>query len=239
MPRNGSEPALDALVSIHDVMPHTLDRVKGLLDDHLGHLPPERVVLLVVPGLPWQPAQLEALHLLAGKGFELAGHGWHHRTREIRGVYHRLHAAFISRQAAEHLCLAPGEIRALIDDCHRWFLQQGLPEPALYVPPAWAMGTIDEQALADAPFRYYETTRGYLDSASGRSLTLPLAGFEADNAFRAASLTCWNAANRWLATDRKPLRVSIHPYDADLRLREGLRHTLAAVTRAVDYRSLF
>lgn len=227
-----------ALVSVHDVMPHTLDRVRALTT-WFDHLAPEHIALLVVPGRDWQARDIDVLHSLAARGFVLAGHGWHHDVREIRGLYHRLHAAFISRRAAEHLCLDEGEIRTLIDNCFHWFGQQGLPAPDLYVPPAWAMGNIRRRFLRDGPFRYFESTAGFYDGLTGRSITLPLAGYQADNLFRVCSLTCWNALNRMVATDQKPLRISIHPQDGDLRLKGALKSILQEVTEAVDYHSLW
>ena len=229
---------MKALVSIHDVMPHTLPRVHDMLDV-LDHLAPEHIPLLVVPGHDWQPYQIEQLRELVNRGFVLAGHGWHHTTREIRGLYHRLHSTFISRRAAEHLCLDENEISTLMGDCFLWFGAQGLPSPDLYVPPAWAMGNISRQSLGDTPFRYFETTAGFYDSQCGRAITLPLAGFEADNLFRVCSLSGWNVLNRAIATPGRPLRVALHPNDRQLGLKDSLHKTLKAVTVAIDYRSLF
>ncbi len=57
-----------------------------------------------------------------------------------RSAYHRLHAALISRDVAEHLSRPAHELVALVHRCHGWFAAHGLPAPTLYVPPAWALG---------------------------------------------------------------------------------------------------
>lgn len=229
---------MHALVSIHDVMPDTLSRVRNLLEA-MSHLPSNAVTLLVVPGLNWQPEQVQELKQLQASGYILAGHGWFHQTRDIKGLYHTLHSALISRQAAEHLSLSAQEIETLISDCHRWFLSHDLSAPDFYVPPAWAMGAISKNALAALPFRYFENTAGLFDSRTGRQINLPLAGFEADNLFRASSLTVWNALNKVSSSHKRPLRLSIHPYDPELRLKNALMRMLNTVTEAVDYRSVF
>lgn len=229
---------MHALVSIHDVMPHTLDRV-WLLTGKLAHLQPADVTLLVVPGLDWSGPQLDDLHGLAARGYTFAGHGWHHTTREIRGLYHRVHSTLVSRRAAEHLALDESGIRRLINECYLWFTDHGFPAPDLYVPPAWAMGSIRHRLLQDAPFRYYENTAGLYDSDTGTQVNLPLAGFEADNLFRAASLCLWNRVNRALSSPARPLRLSIHPADPELLLGNALDEYLSAVTTAVHYRSVF
>ena len=108
------------LLSIHDVMPDTLDDVESIFSElnRLGH---EEVTLLVVPGSGWTPASLQRLRALAQAGAELAGHGWHHVVDDIRGPRHRLHSLLISRNVAEHLALSTPQIRSLLQRCYDWF----------------------------------------------------------------------------------------------------------------------
>ena len=105
------------LLSVHDVMPSTLPRVSDLLDKltQTGAGPAD---LLVVPGLDWRPDQIETLAGWHRAGHRLAGHGWCHRARHIRGWRHRLHSALISRDVAEHLALDRAGIADLIRRCH-------------------------------------------------------------------------------------------------------------------------
>jgi predicted deacetylase len=212
-----------ALVSVHDVMPATFDRTRrilALLEE--AAIPPP--TLLVVPGKDWPPELLSALRGLAEQGYPLAGHGWIHKApSKKRTLFHRGHALLISRNEAEHLSRSPEELADLVRRCHDWFPSVGLPTPELYVPPAWALGTLDIQDLASLPFRWYEILRGMVEGSTGRITWLPLAGFEADTTFRQVNLRIWNGLNSFLAKRGwGPLRISIHPDDLNLLLATDL-----------------
>ncbi|WP_347330190.1 polysaccharide deacetylase family protein [Marinimicrobium locisalis] len=225
------------LLSIHDVMPETLERVGRLLA--LMPEPLSRgVVLLVVPGRDWQPKDLAQLARWQSQGLELAGHGWTHRAERIRGWYHRCHSRWVSRHAAEHLGQPRAVLRELLERNYRWFVHQGLRPPSLYVPPAWALGELTSEDLAASPFSYIETARGLWHLPSGRRRALPLVGFEADTPVRAALLQAWNRANGLWAGPNRPLRLSVHPYDDELLLSKPLRHWLARVSEPVNYRAV-
>ncbi len=227
-----------AIVSIHDVMPHSIGNVRELLTK-ITHLSPESITLLVVPGLNWADSEIQALHEFQDAGYRLAGHGWHHRVRQVKTLYHNFHARLISRMAAEHLSLSTGEIVRIMEDCHAWFGANSLATPDLYVPPAWAMGKIPRSRLKAMPFRYYESTSGIYDSATDRKVRLPLLGFEADTYFRVISLKYWNAVNFAMGNQNRPVRLSIHPRDHKLMLRGSLDHYLSRVGTALSYRAVF
>lgn len=235
-----SDAGMRALVSIHDVMPETRERVTALLDTMPGRIPPERIVLLVVPGRDWSPADLDWLRKLRARGHELAGHGWTHQCAPPRGLYHKVHSVLLSRDAAEHLSLDPTAIAALIRANFDWFSERGLGEPSLYVPPAWALGRVSRSVLRTLPFRYYETLSGVYDSSTDRFRRLPVIGFEADTPARAVPLRVINALQwrlaRWL---RRAPRIAIHPHDAELELAGDLRASLDAVTEPLVLSSLF
>ena len=165
------------LVSIHDVMPETLDKVDDILQRLAGTvtLTPGTVTLLVVPGRDWSADDIAVLRRWADAGHELAGHGWVHEVEHIRGIRHRLHSLFISRNVAEHLALDARGICRLVEDCHGWFVRKGLPAPTMYVPPAWAMGRIGTDDLEKLPFRYYETLSGIYDAEAGMVVNTALA----------------------------------------------------------------
>lgn len=216
-----------AIVSVHDVMPSTFSRVERILDvlKDAG-VPP--ATLLVVPGRGWSADGIESLQNLATAGHPLAGHGWDHKaTSDHRTPYHRLHALLISRNEAEHLSLGPEAVTDLVRRCYDWFPSVGLPTPDLYVPPAWALGSLTRRDLNGLPFRWYEVLRGYLDVRKRKAHWLPLAGFEADTTFRQVSLRFWNRLNVSLARGgMAPLRISIHPDDLDLLLKDDLSRLL-------------
>lgn len=225
-----------ALLSIHDVMPETLDRVGehiSALRAH-GH---EAITLLVVPGRDWGHEDLAQLARWQMEGLELAAHGWYHHADRLRGPYHWLHAALISRRAAEHLALDGAAIAALMQAAHDWFPDHGLAAPTTYVPPAWALGSVEQDELRPLPYHRIEVTRGIVDAASGELTQLPLVGFEADTPLRAAFLRRWNRWQAELARQQQlPLRIGIHPQDNELRLADDLDAFIRQAWRSMRYR---
>ncbi len=222
------------VVSIHDVMPETLGATETIVA-RLNAAGLGRVTLLVVPGRDWSTETLGRLEALLARGAVAAGHGWTHRADSIRGAYHRLHSALISRNAAEHLALDAAALRNLVTRCHAWFGQHGLGSPLLYVPPAWAMGALTPRDLDQLPFARYESLSGVYDVASGRFRRSPMVGFEADTAFRALACRLWNFANLKAAGTKRPIRLAIHPGDFSLRLADDLERLIDSGGEALDY----
>lgn len=218
-----------AIVSVHDVMPETFERVLGILSLLEGaQVPPP--TLLVVPGKKWTPELIRKLQEMAIRGYPLAGHGWIHKAPSgPRTLFHRGHGLLISRNEAEHLSRPEGELRELITRCFEWFPSVGLPTPSLYVPPAWAMGSLRISDLSSLPFRWYEVLRGLVEGRTGRIRRMPLVGFEADTTCRKVGLRIWNHLNVSLARRvGVPVRISIHPGDLDLLLGADLERMVAA-----------
>ena len=228
----------NVVISIHDVMPETLDRVEWILAEHLDRFTPSDILLLIVPGLQWGDSQIERLHTLQAKGYEFAGHGWLHRITKIGGLYHAVHSRLISRTAGEHLSYSRDELKTLLNNNFQWFADHGFNAPVMYVPPAWAMGKLSPADLNQLPFSAYETTSGIRSFPQGQLKKLPLLGFEADNRPRALFLSFWNWLNLALSTARKPARLSIHPYDFDYHIADQLSTMLTQV-EAVSWQSLF
>jgi len=226
------------LVSIHDVMPATLHRVERIFERLVAaRLLP--VMLLVVPGAGWRREDLARLRAMLEAGAQPAGHGWRHEARHVRGLKHRLHGALMSRTAAEHLALSRHQILRLMLMNHRWFGDNRLPEPGLYVPPAWAMGPIPRTLLDRLPFDQFETLAGVYDVRSRCFHRLPLVGFEADTSFRAVTVRGSNRLNRVLARAAgRPLRLGIHPDDFELKLAGDLEAMVDAGGEPLSYSSL-
>lgn len=213
-------------MSIHDVMPASLGNVECILNA-LPALPPSAVTLLVVPGAGWSTTALRGLKQLAARGYPLAGHGWRHSCTAPRTLFHRLHAALISRNAAEHLTLSASQIAALMRRCFHWFRQNRLAPPVLYVPPAWAVGPIPRARLQQAPFRLFESLQGILDTRTARFSRLPLVGFEADTETRTRALRQFNRLNlRCARVHGRPLRIAVHPQDLQLKMADDLYRLL-------------
>jgi len=229
---------MHTLVSLHDVMPRTLDAVEEQLRLLAGVGVP-RVTLLVVPGRDWGVGELDRLLAWREAGHELAGHGWRHRARHVLGLKHRVYAALVSRSAAEHLALEPSEILALLRRNHTWFVDHGLGAPDLYVPPAWALGRLPVAAYAEAGFSLVEDLRGVHDLRSGRRHVVPAVGFEAINRWRALVLKGSNAGNRLLGRGRGLLRLALHPRDLRLFLHEDVEKALAALGPTATYGEWF
>ncbi len=226
---------LDARISVHDVMPHTLPYVADLLQLLSLH-GFDRVRLLVVPGVDWTSSQVKVLRSWSEAGHALAAHGWHHKASHISGWRHRLHAAVVSRDVAEHLALDAQQIVALMRRAAEWFERQGLKRPSVYVPPAWALGQISPSELKATGFQKVEITQGEWLVETNTLERQPLLGFEADTQFRARALRLWNQA-QWAiaAATAKPLRIAIHPQDLQLRLGSDLR---AVLIRLSDQRAV-
>lgn len=226
------------LVSIHDVMPETLDRVFEIFGrlEQSGLLP---VTLLVVPGRDWRPEDITRLRSLVARGAELAGHGWVHEVERVSGFGHRLHSALISKRVAEHLALDGSGCIELMQRCHDWFADQDLPLPTLYVPPAWAMGPLSRSALHDLPFRQFETLSGVYATGTSRFRRLPLLGFEVDSRWRRLIVHGWNAVNqKWGGSLQRPIRLGIHPHDFSLQLSDQLDLLIRSGGQGLSYRSL-
>jgi predicted deacetylase len=218
-------------------MPETL-ALTGEILERLRAAGLDLATLLVVPGRNWRAEDLDELRRHCEAGAELAGHGWTHRAGPPQDMKHRLHSLLISRNAAEHLSLTADDITTLVQRCHAWFVEQDLPRPELYVPPAWAMGALSRPALDRLPFSYYETLAGIYDSKTRRFSLSPMVGFETDTWLRALPVRAWNALNRLWAGSRRPLRVAIHPQDFSLKLADDLERLIAARGTAISYTQL-
>ncbi|MFW5908534.1 MAG: polysaccharide deacetylase family protein [Desulfosalsimonas sp.] len=224
-----------AVVSVHDVMPETFVRVKQIIR-MLEKMTVFPVALLVVPGRQWSKTDINYLKSLQAAGYELAGHGWQHRSLKKTYNWHRLHGMLISRNEAEHLSLSTKAIAERIHACFRWFDAAGLAAPTLYVPPAWAMGKMPKKLLSTMPFRLYETQWGIYNAFAGISFRMPLAGYMADTCLRAKTLKINNLINRCLFF--APLRIAIHPNDLCLPMARDLKLHLAKVHRFLSYSDL-
>lgn len=217
---------IEGLLSIHDVAPSVLDRIEEIVQTVMdrGTPPP---LLLVVPGVGWPEDALRRLRDLIEKGCPIAGHGWEHQAPPPSTLYHRLHGLILSRDQAEHLSRSTADLVDRVGRCHAWFGEVGLPEPELYVPPAWALGALDDRDLLELPFTYVETLTGFIDTRTGARHRTPVIGFEADTTGRRVGLKVWNELQIQLAgAFAVPLRISIHPHDLDLLLREELFDSL-------------
>jgi len=225
------------LISIHDVMPSTLERCRNIVA-RLNGYGYRKTTLLVVPGTGWDGDTISELRALVADGAELAGHGWVHKVERIRGWRHRLHSALISRDVAEHLALDVAGRVELMRRCYDWFGEHALPAPTLYVPPAWAMGPMPRESLKELPYRQHETLTGIYDTGTGSFRLVPMVGFEADTALRATACRLWNGLNLLAAGRTRPVRVAVHPDDFELELADDLAKLFETGGTALSYNDL-
>lgn len=230
--------ALQGIVSVHDVMPETFVDCMYLVD-RLRTLKVEPITLLVVPGRQWSKTQVVTLKQLQRDGVILAGHGWMHCVDTINTTYHRIHSLILSRHVAEHLSRSSAEIRQLMLNNYNWFSDHGFVPPTLYVPPAWAMGKLTRDELPDLPFSYFETLLAVYDVKQKIEHKLPIVGYEADTKFRSMALRLWNSSNETLAvSQKKPLRIGIHPRDHHHRLRDDIWSQISRCDKFLSYESI-
>jgi hypothetical protein len=222
------------LWSIHDLAPATFARCAEMVDRLTAAGVPQ-IAILIIPSGEWPAAQLETLRRWERQGHLLAAHGWTHRGCEPRDVYHRLHSALFSRDAAEHLGRPSAEVMDIVRRGERWFHDAGLQPPRLYVPPAWALGSLPLAQFRATSFRWVETLIGIYDVRAARFRRLPLVGFEADTRLRARALRSSNRANIALARALgRPLRVAVHPHDRSLLLSADLAALIASRPRSLS-----
>lgn len=233
--RRGRNPGT-AIVSIHDVMPDTLPRVREIIL-FLQERDIFDFTLLVVPGKAWSDSDIEQLHCWQQEGLELAGHGRRHSIIRKTTAWHALHAKLMSGDEAEHLSLSTEEIAHIITECHHWFQEAGLSPPSLYVPPAWAMGALPRRLLHTLPFGCYETLSGVYDCQTNILKRMPLTGYMADTRFRCEFLRIFNIINLHLLPGFT--RIAIHPGDLRLPLKETLSRHLARFQRWISYQEAF
>lgn len=219
-----------ALVSIHDVMPHNLNKIDHCLSQlRRNHI--EHCYLLVVPGLAWDASSIAQLRGYVAEGHTLVAHGWVHKASNISTTFHRLHSLLISKDVAEHLSWSKPDTISNMRRSSTWFGDNQLPIPNFYVPPAWALGKLGMKELSKTGFRYVETTTGVFDLSQQKMYLLPLVGYEECSVLSSMALTVSNAFNRGLSAvfPDRTLRVAIHPDDFELGLSKSLQNILTRI----------
>lgn len=203
--------------SIHDVAPDTIGLARQILSD-LARNNIKSVTLLVIPDArSWTAQGLAVLKSLEDEGYVLAAHGWTHNNEPPRSIYHKVHSALFSRDAAEHLDKNSAEIIEIMRRSRSWFEASGLRSPSLYVPPAWALGAVSLEMVAATGFEFVETLTGIYETSTQSFHRLSLVGFQAFTKFQAVVLHASNTINEAIAdATGMPIRVAVHPYDFSL-----------------------
>lgn len=226
-------------VAIHDVAPETWPDCLRLADAvrAVADIPLTWLVVPCFHGHPWQAPEVErALGALAGRGHELALHGYTHMDMAPPGPgpYSRLLRTVYTEGEGEFSAVGAADARTKIALGLAWFRARGWPVSG-FVAPAWLLGRAAWQVLGEFPFTYTTTLSHLHLLQPRRPLFAPSLVYAARNrAGRALS----PALARSLAALLQPLplvRLALHPRDA--RHPALLRHAQQLVERLLDSRT--
>ncbi|MGA0609311.1 DUF2334 domain-containing protein [Caldimonas sp. KR1-144] len=224
---------------IHDAGAPTWPRCERLWQAVQSVAPsaaPIPVTWLVVPRLHWAPstpAFIAGLHEAVSRGDELALHGYSHvdaaRPRHpldwwLRRIYTRAEGEFAGLDEAEAL--------RRLAAARGWFESHGLPPARGFVAPAWLCSPAARAVLERAGFDYL-CFLAHIDAPGrGRRLSSLAHAYSTRSAWRRQASIAWNAVLARVQTRAAPLRLELHPGDAEhanvrrawmRRLEAGLR----------------
>lgn len=226
------------LISISSVKPETLDQVDQLLAAVRDH-GIRKTTLFVETEAHWATRDVDRLRRWRDKGVAFGGQGLSQSSIPVKHWkkprWRRVHSTDtgIQSERTEANCVE------LIARCAEWFQSQRLARPNVYATPEWTLDRLSVSQLNRLPFRMYESRQGVIDINCRRMYSLPSVSFEADSWFRSFALRSVNASNRAAAViSRRPLRVSLHPYDLTLRLHDDVIRLLGSTTIAIDFLDL-
>ena len=224
-------------ISIHDVRPNNLHKIIKIINLLFDKYNIQKITLLVIPGLNWNNKQIKILKTLQEKkGIELAAHGWYHKSNSIKTIYHYIHSKLISADSAEHLSRSKPSIIKLLNDSHLWFINQGLNSPTLYVPPAGALGDIDEEDLSALPFNEFEMISGIF--INNKFIFITLIGFKTKTYFKFIIVKVLNFINYLSYNFFGLIRIAIHPDDFNLLLKHDIDKYLRKITANFSFSEL-
>ncbi len=226
------EPAHSLIVSVHDVAPPTLASCERLVRaiDAVADIP---LTLLVVPdyhrrGLAAATSRYRAwLETRAARGDELVLHGWTHLDEAPLGLnpLARFRRTRLTDREGEFSALCAAAARERLEAGLAWFDRQGWPV-AGFVAPAWQLSAGAWQALQSTPLLYTTTrTRIYL-LRSNRSLETCTFVYSTRSPLRSRMSRWVNGARQRLEAHRMPVRLALHPPDADDPAVRGQWQTL-------------
>ena len=222
---------MKAYISIHDVSPRNLNDVENIISRLDSKFNINKISILVIPGLNWKKKQLDKIKSWQNNGIQIAAHGWLHKSKKIKTIYHKLHSLIISAKCAEHLSKNRQDINRIISNSYNWFIENDFQRPYLYVPPAWALGKINRKDLQKLNFTHFECTTGFIHNNKYRFL--PLIGFEEKFLWKSLLRRFFNSFNFMLASFTGVVRIAIHPNDFNLYLKNDIEKYLNKCDEAV------
>jgi uncharacterized protein len=235
------------VVSIHDVAPSTAGPTARWLADLDERGVPCTLLAIPAPfqggaALPEDAALVSSLHAAAGRGHELALHGYLHAgvpggPRWRKGVNDVL-----VRGAGEFWSLTEGEAVRRLEAGLALLADAGIRVTG-FTPPGWLASPGTRRALAALGFAYWTSHLGVHGLPAGPVRRMPALSHRPGGAGERAGARLMTGAARAFAGTRTPFRIALHP--ADLA-RPGLRRAaltaidtaVAAGGRPVTYESL-
>jgi predicted deacetylase len=203
-------------VTLHDVAPATRPACEALLAA-IARRAGIPLTLLVVPRYHGQPADAAFEHWLdraAGRGAELALHGFTHRDGgRPRGWFDRLRRRWYTAGEGEFAGLDEAQARRLLHAGRNWFAARGWPLHG-FVAPAWLMSAGTRAALQTAGFDYTATLSRLIRLPAGRELASLGVVYSTRAPWRRAASLRWGALVAAAQRERALLRLELHPPDA-------------------------
>jgi predicted deacetylase len=222
-------PRAQLLVSIHDIAPASAEPTARWLADLDDRGVP--ATLLVIPG-PWRGSRLSqspdlvaSLHDAAGRGHELALHGWAHRAGPDGAPWRRAAATLIARGAAEFAALDEAEATTRLTAGLGELAALGI-EPVGFHPPGWLASPAAFRALRRVGLRYTTSHLFVHDLITDRRHTLPALSHRPGGAGEVFGARLMRKSAAAMARRGRSFRVALHPDDLN---HPGLRETTLAV----------
>ncbi|QXJ24210.1 DUF2334 domain-containing protein [Actinomadura graeca] len=235
------------VVSIHDVAPCTADATARWLADLDERGIPS--TLLVIPGpfggraaLPGDGPLVAFLHSAAGRGHELALHGYLHEGVPGGPLWRRGVDRALVRGAGEFWSLsgvqAVRRLRAGLA-----LLAEAEIDVVGFTPPGWLASPGTRKALSALGFTYWTSHLGVHSLPGGPVRRMPALSHRPGGAGERTGARVMTGAARAFARTGVPFRIALHPADLG---RPGLRRaalaaidaTVAAGGRPVTYETL-
>lgn len=239
-PRADARRAL--IVSLHDVAPDTLDRVRILRDelDEIGARP--RVLKVVPERLAKSPELRAFLCDEVARGSEIVLHGYAHRAAgPLRGtVFDNARARLFARDAVEFLTLDEDAMRERIVRGRDALRELGI-EPRGFCPPAWLAAPELPHVLCALGFTYAVSMWTLHDLRTDRRIWTPWLGVVGADPLQERLVSLGGALTLLAGPALGPLKVFLHPTPPDhaaTRWVLGVLRRIRPELRIVTYSQL-
>ena len=210
-----------AVVSIHDVSPHTRPACERILAE-IAALGLDATSLLVIPDHHHRGYFLKDaafctwLGEATRSGHEAVIHGYFHERarRERETAVAKMTTRFYTADEGEFYDLDRESARTLVSRAREEFRGIGL-DPRGFIAPAWLLGAEAEAALRDLEIEYTTRLGSVLDLRSGITHRSQSLVWSVRSAWRRVVSRMWNALLFRRLAANPLMRISIHPVDIE------------------------